>query len=69
MISEEGKERARLLAVDLVSVKRDKDREEFRRSINSIKEGINEVSNSLANVFSQIKKDVSQSLNSMKGVH
>lgn len=69
MISEEGKERARLLAVDLVRVKRDKDREEFRRSINSIKEGINEVSNSLANIFSQIKKDVSQSLNSMKRVH
>lgn len=69
MISKQGEERARLLAVELNRVKRDKDREAFRRSINGIKEGMNEVSNSLKSVFSQISKDVSQALKTMKGVH
>lgn len=66
MISKQGKERARLLAVEFVRVEREKNAREFKESLNNIKKGVKVLSSSFEGVFNKIAKDVTKIVSSFR---
>ena|SRR5690625_2225551 len=66
MISKEGKERAKLLAVELARVEREKNIESFNQAFKNIKDTISEAVETMKSIISEIVEHVSKATNNIK---